>query len=216
MVRQARSEATRQRIIGSAVQLFNEIGYDSTALGDIIENSELTKGALYYHFDSKQSLATAIIEEGNAILLRAFSNISELSAPALERIIHGSFFVADLLGSDLVARIGLHLLQALGEFNEAAVQQYERWVHSVSLNVTEGIEEGDVRPDLDTRAVSESIVAAMMGVELLSNAKTSGTDMLPRVAAMWDLLLPGIATPESLPYFREFLARESMRRTASS
>ncbi|MGV0643017.1 ScbR family autoregulator-binding transcription factor [Mycolicibacterium sp. XJ879] len=216
MVRQARSEATRQRIIASAVQLFNEVGYDSTALGDIIEHAGLTKGALYYHFDSKQSLATAIIEEGNAILLRAFSSITKLSAPALERIIHGSFFVGHLMRTDMVARIGLHLLQALGEFNEVAVQQYEGWVHSVLLNVTEGIEEGDVRPDLDTRSISEAIIGAMMGAELLSSATTSGTDLLPRIATMWDVLLPGIATADSLPYFREFLARESMRRTASS
>ena len=66
MVRQARSEATRRRIITSAVELFNEIGYPAAGLGDIIERAEMTKGALYYHFDSKESLATAIIEEGSA------------------------------------------------------------------------------------------------------------------------------------------------------
>ena len=68
MVRQARSEATRRKIITSAVELFNEIGYPATGLGDIIERAEMTKGALYYHFDSKETLATAIIEEGSARL----------------------------------------------------------------------------------------------------------------------------------------------------
>ena len=62
MVRQARSEATRRKIITSAVELFNEIGYPATGLGDIIDRAEMTKGALYYHFDSKESLATAIID----------------------------------------------------------------------------------------------------------------------------------------------------------
>ncbi|MGE2725989.1 ScbR family autoregulator-binding transcription factor [Mycolicibacterium pulveris] len=215
MVRQARSEATRQRIIASAVHLFNEIGYDATALGDIIEHAELTKGALYYHFDSKQSLATAIIGDGNAILLRAFAGIMELSAPALERIIHGAFAIGDLLRTDLVARSGIHLLQALGEFNEAAAQEYESWIHNVTVNLSEAIEEGDVRPDLDVRVASESIVGAMLGAELLSSATASGTDVLQRFAALWELLLPGIATAESLPYFREFLSRESTRRSAS-
>jgi AcrR family transcriptional regulator len=69
MVRQARSDATRRKIITSAVELFNEIGYPATGLGDIIERAEMTKGALYYHFDSKESLATAIIEEGSANLI---------------------------------------------------------------------------------------------------------------------------------------------------
>lgn len=215
MARQARSEATRQRIISSAVHLFNEIGYDATGLGDILEHAEMTKGALYYHFDSKQSLASAIIEEGNTILLGAFRDIGQSSAPALERIIHGVFVVGELLRTNLLARSGLHLLQALGEFNEVATRQYEAWIHAVTLGVREGIEEGDLRPDLDTRRASESIIGAMLGAELLSSAIASGPDVLERSAWMWELLLPGIATAESLPYFSAFLARESMRRSAS-
>ena len=76
MVRQARSEATRRKIMTSAVELFNEIGYPATGLGDIIERAEMTKGALYYHFDSKESLATAIIEEGSVRLAEAFRSIA--------------------------------------------------------------------------------------------------------------------------------------------
>ena len=63
MVRQARSEATRRRILDAAVELFSEVGFAATSLGDIVERAELTKGALYYHFDSKESLASAVIEE---------------------------------------------------------------------------------------------------------------------------------------------------------
>ena len=39
MVRQARSEATRKRIINAAVDLFAEVGYQATGLGDIIERA---------------------------------------------------------------------------------------------------------------------------------------------------------------------------------
>ena len=49
MVRQARSEATRKKIVDAAVELFTEVGYQATGLGDIIERAEMTKGALYYH-----------------------------------------------------------------------------------------------------------------------------------------------------------------------
>lgn len=214
MVRQARSEATRRRIINSAVQLFNEIGYGATGLGDIIEHAEMTKGALYYHFDSKESLATAIIEEGSANLLRAFSSIQESSAPALERVIHGVFVVADLLRTDMVARSGMHLLRGFGEFNDAAARTYRAWLDDMTMGVTEAIEEEDLRSDLDPRAVGETLVAAMLGIELLSDATSSGTDVRQRLARMWELLLPAIVTAESLPYFREFLARESLRHSA--
>ena len=70
--RQARAQATRGKIIDAAVELFDENGFAATGLGDIIEQAEITKGALYYHFDSKESLATAIIEETTDRVIGAY------------------------------------------------------------------------------------------------------------------------------------------------
>jgi AcrR family transcriptional regulator len=215
MVRQARSEATRTKIITSAVELFNETGYPATGLGDIIERAEMTKGALYYHFDSKESLATAIIEEGSAHLVEAFRSIITSSAPALEGIIHGVFVVADLLSTDQIARSATQLLRAFGEFNEAATRTYGGWMAQMMQSTRQAIDEGDIRGDLDPQAVGETIVGSMLGAELLANATTAGADILARVARTWKVLLPAIVTQESLSYFDEFLARESMRHSAA-
>jgi len=213
MVRQARSEATRRKIITSAVELFNEIGYPAAGLGDIIERAEMTKGALYYHFDSKESLATAIIEEGSAHLVEAFRSITVSSAPALEGIIHGVFVVADLLSTDQIARSGTQLLRAFGEFNDAAARTYGGWVAEMTERTRQAIDEGDLRGDLDPQAVGETTVGAMLGAELPANATSAGADMLPRVTRTWKVLLPAIVSRESLSYFDEFLARESMRHS---
>jgi AcrR family transcriptional regulator len=65
MARQARSEATRQKIIDvAAVDLFDEIGYTTTGMGDIIECAQISKGARYHHFDSKEPVAAAVIQIG--------------------------------------------------------------------------------------------------------------------------------------------------------
>src|SRR6478752_6256823 len=128
MVRQARSETTRRKIITSAVELFNEIGY----------------------------LATAIIEEGSARLAEAFRSITASSAPALESIIHGVFVVADLMGVDEVARSGMQLLRACGEFNNVAARTYGGWVTEMTELTQQAIDEGDVRGDLDPRTVAET------------------------------------------------------------
>jgi AcrR family transcriptional regulator len=211
MVRQARSEATRRKIITSAVELFNEIGYPATGLGDIIGRAEMTKGALYYHFDSKESLATAIIEDGCTNLMLAFRGIAKSSAPALESIIHGVFVVADLVGTDPLARSATQLLRALGEFNDATARTYGDWLAEMSARTRLAIDEGDVRADADPLAVGETIVGMMLGAELLSNALSAGADVLERVAKSWRVLLPAIVSDDSLSYFREFLARESLR-----
>jgi AcrR family transcriptional regulator len=216
MVRQARSEATRRKIVTSAVELFNEIGYPATGLGDIIERAEMTKGALYYHFDSKESLATAIIEEASTRLVEAFRSITTSSAPTLESVIHGVFVVADLLSTDQIARSGTQLLRAFGEFNDAAARTYRGWVAEMTERTRQAIDEGDLRADLDPQAVGETIVGLMLGAELLASATAAGADVLARVARTWKVLLPAIVSQESLSYFDEFLARESMRHSPAS
>ena len=213
MVRQARSEATRKRIINAAVDLFAEVGYQATGLGDIIERAEMTKGALYYHFDSKEALATAIIEEGANTALTAFRSISEPSSPALENMIHGVFVVADLMTTDKMVRTGSQLLRAFGEFNAATALTHGHQLSEMVAQARQAIAEGDLRDGLDPDAVGELIVGAVLGAEFISNAASSGADLIERIARTWALLLPAIASDESLPYFREFLARESLRHS---
>ncbi|MCB0946914.1 MAG: TetR family transcriptional regulator, partial [Mycobacterium sp.] len=117
MARQARAEATRHKIIDAAVDIFSEVGYASTGLGEIIERAEITKGALYYHFDSREALAAAIIEEATDRVIGAFRDIAQSSTPALENMIHGSFVVLGMIAQDKLARIGRQLARALGQFS---------------------------------------------------------------------------------------------------
>ena len=212
MVRQARSEATRRKIIDSAVDLINEIGYPAAGLGDIIERAELTKGALYYHFDSKEALATAIIEEGAQSVLGAFRAAGRSSSPAMENIIHGSFVVTDVLGGDRVARAGARLLRTFGGFNPAAKNTFQVLVVELAEHIKTAATEGDLRPALDAETTGASIVAGMLGDELLSSALADGADLRARFARTWELLLPAIITDESLNYYREFVARQALRQ----
>ena len=126
-------------------------------------------------------------------------------------MIHGVFVVADLIHTDKSVRTGAQLLRAFGKFNEATVQTHAHLVAEMVGQTTRAIIEDDLREDLDPGAVSEVIVGSMLGAELLSNVITGGADLSERIARTWALLLPAIVTEGSLPYFREFLARESIR-----
>ena len=110
-MRQSRSEVTRGKIIDAAVEMFNDGGYSSTGLGDIVERTGMTKGALYHHFNSKEALAMAIIDQASGILLKTFQGISRSSAPALESMIHGVLVVAELANTDKLARMAAVLLR---------------------------------------------------------------------------------------------------------
>jgi AcrR family transcriptional regulator len=177
------------------------------------------EGRLYHHFDSKESLASAIIEEGSSTISVAFRNVCGSSSPAVENMIHGTFTIAEVLASDKMARAAEQLAAALGGFNEAAGRFGAALVELMTEQARRAAAEGDLRPDVEPTAVSESIIGAVLGMRLLHNAVSDDSmagarlhaKFAERIGQLWALLLAGLATEAALTYFREFLARESLR-----
>lgn len=63
MARQERAIRTRQVILEAAGAVFDEHGYAATTISMVLERAAVTKGALYFHFPSKESLAQAVLDE---------------------------------------------------------------------------------------------------------------------------------------------------------
>ncbi len=53
---------TREKILQSALACFANKGYHKTTMDDIVAQSGLSKGALYWHFKNKQDLFFSLIE----------------------------------------------------------------------------------------------------------------------------------------------------------
>ena len=216
MVRQARSEATRRRILDAAIELYSEVGFAATSLGDIIERAELTKGALYYHFESKESVASAVIEEAAAEVFHTIDTICSAPSPAMENLIHSSFAVADLVTTDLKVRTGIQVARGLGEFNDVVVQSYKGALDLAALQLTAAEADGDLRSALPSDAVAETLLAAYLGAELLTGPTAVSADLFRRLTRIWDIMLPAIADPKALPFLRQFLSREALRHGQST
>jgi AcrR family transcriptional regulator len=211
MARQVRSEATRRKILDAAVDVFTEVGFAAADRGAIIERTGMTKGAFYHHFDSMESLAAAIIEEGATLVIAELGAMSDSFSPALENILHSTFITADLFASNRVVRTAEQLTLAFGTFNDTAVAAYDAWVEAMTAEARRAIAEGDIRSELDPQTVSESIIGATFGARILGQTTTGGEDLVRRLTQMWELLFPALVTDTSLGYYREFLAREALR-----
>jgi AcrR family transcriptional regulator len=58
-----RGEATRHGLLDAARRLFGEQGYAATSLDEIAQAANVTKGALYHHYEGKQELFGAVYEQ---------------------------------------------------------------------------------------------------------------------------------------------------------
>jgi len=56
-------DQTRQRILDVASRLFKERGIDATGVALVMKEADLTNGAFYAHFDSKEELVEAVIAD---------------------------------------------------------------------------------------------------------------------------------------------------------
>jgi AcrR family transcriptional regulator len=57
------SERTRERLLQAASREIYRSGFQSASLDTILAVAGVTKGALYYHFDNKEALGHAVVEE---------------------------------------------------------------------------------------------------------------------------------------------------------
>ena len=68
--------ATTQRILTAAQRHFAKFGFDAAKLADIAKDAGITRPSLLYHFESKEKLYNAVVEEVFASLQQLFSGIS--------------------------------------------------------------------------------------------------------------------------------------------
>jgi AcrR family transcriptional regulator len=61
-----RGQATRQRLIEVATELFADRGYEGTAIEAVLERAGTSRGSLYHHFAGKDRLFEAVVEAVHA------------------------------------------------------------------------------------------------------------------------------------------------------
>lgn len=63
MRQQRRSAATQESLIAAARQLFADVGYHAAGTHDVVAMTSVSRGALYHHFNDKESLFEAVLRQ---------------------------------------------------------------------------------------------------------------------------------------------------------
>ena len=122
MTRETSKAITRQRLLSEAQRLFRERGYAATSLEQIAEAADVTKGAIYGHFSSKEDLLLSAIE---ATPTRDYGALNDASRPLRERLAEfGRTMAADEASTDKAeVAVSLEFVAALLR-NPDALRRY--------------------------------------------------------------------------------------------
>lgn len=208
---QDRAKATRDAILAGAASVFEEMGYGRASLSQVAERAGVTKGALYFHFPSKEDLARAVISKQHGYITADNTAVLNRGLPPLESMIVLCRRFAWNLLQEPIVRAGTRLTLEASIFHEDVRQPYDDWVDVMASLACQAQEQGQIRKEVDGPAFGRLVVSALIGVQITSAVLTARADLLERVEQMWALMLPGVVAPSLLDRTGE-LARYSLDR----
>jgi AcrR family transcriptional regulator len=85
-LRSERGRATRDRLIAAGRELFGEHGYEATSIEAILETAGVKRGALYHHFESKQALFDAVLDQVVSEVARAAAEAARAETDPVESL----------------------------------------------------------------------------------------------------------------------------------
>jgi len=173
-------DQTRKTLLMAAFQEIHRNGFKRASLESILENTKLTKGALYHHFPNKQALGYAVVDE---VLCRIAYEIwvkpmvgvddpitalqSQLAAvaaqPQQDLIMHGcplNNLSQEMSGLDEGFRTRLDSV-------------FSSWRDGIAACLEHGKTKNTVRTDVDSSQAGTFIIASLEGcIGMAKNARS--------------------------------------------
>ncbi|MFI6392955.1 TetR/AcrR family transcriptional regulator [Nonomuraea sp. NPDC050547] len=179
-----RGAATRDRVLTVARRLFAEQGYEGTSIETVLQETGLSRGALYHHYSGKDALFEAVLEQvETSVGVRLMEAVKGIADPA-EALVTGCLAWVRMAHDPATRRIVL--------IDAPAVLGWERWraleerhafgMLKAALRATGRVPRAalDVYAHMLLAAINESVLLVARGNEL-EGAEKAVEDFLHRL-----------------------------------
>lgn len=189
---QDRAIRTRQTILTAAAKVFEERGYLAATINEILSIAGMTKGALYFHFPTKEALAEGVIREQD----------HQLPIPdracKVQQLVDTVVLHAYRLQTNPLVRAGVRLSLDHEAHGLDRGGPFLRW-STVGIDLLEKAQaQGELMPHVMPAETADVLVGAFAGVQAMSQAMSNYEDLAPRVTALLRHVLPSVVVPPVL------------------
>lgn len=168
-------ERTRERLLQAAFREVYRSGFQSAGLDTILASSGVTKGALYYHFHSKEALGHAIVEEIIAEItrdrwLRPLQRSADKDPiDALIGIVQAiPVRPRDVKGGCPLVNLAQEMSQLDEQFRKRLERIFNAWQEGIAMALRRGQSQGTVRRDAVPEETASFLIAMVEGYEVLA------------------------------------------------
>ncbi|GAP63221.1 hypothetical protein ARMA_1644 [Ardenticatena maritima] len=184
---QSRAQATRQRILDAAMRIFSNKGYHDTRVDEIAAASETSKGAIYFHFPSKERIFLALIDQFADLLEAQLEKALAETPGGIERVDAALRVCLETFGQYRhLAKIVLVQAVGLGQiFEQKRIEVHQRFVHVIKRELDKAVAEGDI-PPIDTEVAALAWMGALneVVIQWVHTGEPDPTRSLPTLRLM--------------------------------
>ncbi|MFD8631951.1 ScbR family autoregulator-binding transcription factor [Streptomyces sp. NPDC059533] len=192
MAEQLRAVRTRQAILMAAAKIFEEYGYQAATISQILSEAGVTKGALYFHFQSKEDLAQGVLAEQDQNL------VPPNRATKIQELVDAVMLQAHRLATEPIVRAGVRLTMDQRAQGLDRSGPFLRWSEVGVHFLQEAQEQGELLPHVVPAETADVIVGSFAGVQSMSQAICDYSDLVRRVSALMRHVLPSVVVPSIL------------------
>lgn len=202
VMRRTKEEAaqTRQALLDAALTVFSKQGYQAARLQEIAEAAGVTRGAIYHHFGSKSQLFITLIKEAseqmNAVIGQAIAAGGTFAEVNRRVMVNSWTFLED--NRHLREAVGLLRFKSGGspeleEIIRLLMEGQQAQVDYVAGYMKMGIEQGELRADLDPEIIARAFIAYQNGITNLWLEDQAAFSIKESASAFAAIFVQGIA-----------------------
>ncbi|HEY8091255.1 MAG TPA: TetR/AcrR family transcriptional regulator [Polyangiaceae bacterium] len=170
----SKGASTRTAVLGHALALASEVGLEGVTIGTLAERAQMSKSGLFAHFDSKEALQIAVIDEAVGRFVEtvvAPALRQKRGEPRLRALLENwlRWSNADFMpgGCVFVASIA-DLDDRPGPVRDRLAASQRDWLETLSTAIRIAIDEKHFRADVDPAQLSQELLALAYGSHLMS------------------------------------------------
>ncbi len=188
------SEQRIPEILDAAAQVFSEHGIDGASMAQIAKAAGVSKAMIYYYFDGKEALVTALVENLFDADQAGLEALIASDTPALQRLDRYVVDLVDLLESNAVLYPVFAAFKArsarVGEVQRTMGRYFTRYVDAFASIIQQGIDAGQIRA-VEPRVAALTLTAVVEGSILMRH--TLGRPLPEVLPPSVSLFLQGLA-----------------------
>lgn len=196
--RKLKAIETKKKIFESAKRLVLEHGIENVSIDSIVQAAGVSKGAFYIHFESKDALAAALVDD--------CTNMADMDYKSFLITLsdHNSAFdvltqLAEEISNFIEFNIGVDNMRTLYKahlsktIDTTSAISYSRELYKLIIEVLErGVNQGEIREDIPVDSLAKHLILSIRGITFEWCIRYPDFNLMEQVLEHYKILLNGL------------------------